>query len=306
MQVPYREFCNNHTIPIYHQPWWLDAVCGKDHWSVCLSTDRGGAITGILPYYIRRRWGLKMIQQPPLTTYAGPIFCYPEQENLKLYSRYTFEKKVLSALIAQLPKVVFFQQHFRPDITNWLAFQQAGYRQTTRYTYTLDTKNTLKNILEGVKSGTRTNLKKAAKNAVFAVESDQAGLVFDFYAASMRQKGLRLPCEKSVFMQLDGALLQRQQVACFIARNREDQIPQGGLYLVLDGQRAGILLSGVASDHRHLAIMQGLIWAAVEFCHLRKLVLDFEGSMDPGVEHLYRSFGAEMVPYFRVWKWRLL
>ena len=28
MKSQYRHFCSEHDLPLYHQPWWLDAVCG--------------------------------------------------------------------------------------------------------------------------------------------------------------------------------------------------------------------------------------------------------------------------------------
>jgi len=303
LQALYREFCDIYAVSLYHQPWWLDAVCGPEHWSACVSTDKGGTVTGILPYYVTKRWGIKVLLQPPLTTYAGPLLFYPDHPEFKLNSRYTFEKKVQTQLIAQLPKYALFRQHFRTEVINWMGFYQAGFQQSTRYTYTLDTLVSMNHLIEGVKSGTRTNLKKAEKYSIISIEPRMAATIFDFYTAALKQKGLRLPCTKQVFLPLHAVLAKREQVACFVAFDREGHIPQAGLYLVFDAHSAGILLSGVSAEFRHTAVMHGLIWAAIEFCHAKKLALDFEGSMEPGVEHLYRSFGATMVPYFKVWKW---
>jgi len=35
----YREFCQKQDteLPIFHQDWWLDAVCGTANWDACIS-----------------------------------------------------------------------------------------------------------------------------------------------------------------------------------------------------------------------------------------------------------------------------
>ena len=289
-------------LPIQFQPWWLDAVCKPEHWGACVATDSGGAPTGLLPYFLRKRWGMTIIALPPLTSYAGPWFLYPDNPDFKRHSRYTFEKAVGETLIEQLPKTAFFFQHFHPNIQNWYPFYTKGFRQTTRYTYCFDPIGDLQACFDAFKSGVRANLKKMEKTVVVQRADARAGVVFDLHGATLRGKGLRPPCPTEVFERLHHALQLRGQSACFLALDRQDGTPHAGIYLVFDQRTASILISGLAERFKGSCAMYGLIWEAIQFAAQRGLSLDFEGSMDPGVEHLFRGFGAVMTPYFSVWK----
>jgi len=54
-------FCQEeNAIPIFSQPWWLDAVCDYGYWDVAI-VERGGQIWATMPYYIRKRYGFTFI-----------------------------------------------------------------------------------------------------------------------------------------------------------------------------------------------------------------------------------------------------
>ncbi|HRI58100.1 MAG TPA: hypothetical protein PK228_00165, partial [Saprospiraceae bacterium] len=157
----YADFCQNNYIPLHLQPWWLDAVCGESAWDVSLSINGSGAITGVWPYYLQRRFGQSFVRQPPLTSYGGPWLVYPDHPKFRSLKRSEFEKMVFDELIKHLPKTVFFQQNMHPDVQNWLPLCWAGFRQTTRYTYIFKDLSDLEKTKAGFKNTLRTDLKKA-------------------------------------------------------------------------------------------------------------------------------------------------
>ncbi|HNL37762.1 MAG: GNAT family N-acetyltransferase [Saprospiraceae bacterium] len=299
-QTEYRELCEHFGLPLHFQPWWLDAVCGgPGGWGACLARDRGGAPTGVLPWYRHRRWGLPLVQMPPLTSYAGPWYFYPQNAGFKEVGRLAFEKKTAAALIGQLPRSLFFRQHFRPEIGNWLPFYWAGFKQSTRYTYRLDpalhTEAARENTL-------RTDLKKAqAALEIFSADA-QAECLFDLYRQSLRRQGLPAPPREPVFQALYRALSERGQSLVLLARERGSGAPVAGIWLAFDRREAALLLSGATDAGRRLAATPALIDAAIGFCREKNLVLDFEGSMHEGMERLFRAFGGQLTPYFRVWR----
>lgn len=303
MRDAYTQFCQEHYAPLHHQPWWLDTVCGAEGWQVALATNKGGEIVGALPYHTACRWGLlKTIQLPPLTTYAGPWLRYPQARSLKELSRTAFEKKVMGELIGQLPSGTFFQQNFRPEITNWLPFYWAGFRQTTRYTYIFDPIKDLEGIMAGFKSTLRGNLKKAERWAETRRDDEAWPTVFALNRLSFQRKNRRQPHSFETFQSLHFALRQRSQSASFVAYDRASRQPSAGLYLVFDERQAAVLLTGTDPAFKSHCAIDSLMVEAIRFCAERSLSLDFEGSMDEGIEHFFRSFGARLVPYFQVWK----
>lgn len=293
----YTDFCQNHYVPLQLQPWWFDAVCQNGTWDVCLSRDGSGTVTGVWPWYLTRRFGFSVIQQPPLTSYGGPWLRYPA--NAQKHPE--FEKKVLDDLVKQLPRTAFFQQHFFPDIQNWLPLYWAGFRQTTRYTYIFDELSDPEKIKAGFKNTLRTDLKKAGK-AVDNHCEDDAVLLFQLHEMSFHRKGRRPPYPPGLFMRLYTALRERGHSVIFIARDRHSGTPHAGLCLAFDTRRASVLLTGADPVYKTHCAVWGLFWEAIRFCSERDLSLDFEGSMDRDIERGFRAFGARLAPYHRIWK----
>lgn len=69
----YQQFCDRLPhVPVYMQNWWLDQVCIQGTWDVVL-VEKGGEIFGVLPYYLTRSKGQRIIRMPPLTKFMGPL-----------------------------------------------------------------------------------------------------------------------------------------------------------------------------------------------------------------------------------------
>ena len=64
-------------VPIFMQPWWLDAVCAGKEWDVLLAEDEQGNIIGAMPYLLRKRAWYKYIIMPQQTQIGG-IWVTPE------------------------------------------------------------------------------------------------------------------------------------------------------------------------------------------------------------------------------------
>ncbi|MBL7804468.1 MAG: GNAT family N-acetyltransferase [Saprospiraceae bacterium] len=300
-QMHYRELCARHWLPLHFQPWWLDAVSGgPEHWGVCLSADRGGQPTAALPWVRARRWGMPVLRLPPFTSYAGPWYFYPENPDFKEISRLAFEKKTAAELIAQLPGRVFFRQNFRPEITNWLPFYWAGYRQTTRYTYRLDPAATREQDWENT---LRTDLKKARARLDIYSDPDSPDRLFELYQSSLSHQNLPPSRRRAAFDRLMSVLRSRDQCRVLLARDRKTEQLVAGLWLAFDQREAALLLTGADSAGRRHAATPALMAAAIDFCREKQLILDFEGSMNEGQERLFRAFAGRLTPYFAVSKW---
>lgn len=303
-KVPYIEFCRVAQPPLHFQPWWLDAVCGADRWGVAIATTaRQGVPMGVLPYFKTRRLGLPVVQLPPFTAYAGPWF-HPDIQHPDLpgYKKLGLQHRVLEELIARLPKVLFFQQCFHPTIQNGLPFYWAGFRQTTRYTYLLPGTVDTTDLYRRFKSSLRTELRRATEYTE-VVEVADPEPVFHLNKLSFARKGLRQPYSRSVFQNLHQAIAIRRQAHALLACDRKTGMPHAGLYLVFDTRQAAVLLTGFDPAYRHTGALHGLYWQAIQFCAARKLSLDFEGSMQPGIEHVFRGFGGQRKPYLQVWRY---
>lgn len=300
----YAEYGRSNYLPLPLQAWWLDAVCGEGNWDAALATDGNGRVTGLVPYWTTRRWRLPVVQLPPFSAYAGPWLHYPADADFRLSSRYSFEQRTMAALIAALPRPVFFTQNFHPSITNWLPFHHAGFRQTTRYTYILDKIEDAELVFRQFKNPLRLKLRKAAEATEVLRDDSAADLVLRLNTCSFRRKKLAPPQHAAAFARLHEALVRRNQCAVFIARDRRDGSPHAGLYLAFDERQASAKLAGFVPERGAYCGLYGLYREAIVFCAERGLSLDFDGGMDAGVGQVFRAFGASMVPFFQVWRGR--
>ena len=86
-----------------------------------------------------------------------------------------------------------------------------------------------------------------------------------------------------------------------IARDRAGTA-QAGVYLVYHGDTAYYLAGGADAGERSSGAQTLALWRAIEAMSPRVRRFDFEGSMLPGIEHVFRGFGATQVAYSAIRK----
>lgn len=275
-------------LPIFYQPWWLDAVC-PDQWGVALAKDEGGKIIGVLPFYRTKKWFLPGIDMPPLTPYLGP--CYDFPGGLKKATRYAMEHTALEQLLAQLPRHVFFRQRWHPQLSNALALRWQGFRLAIKYTYCLDLG---KGELEkDFTAALRNNIRNAEKQ--YRIEKAQSAE--DFYALnwqSFATQQLPMPYSEAQFLQLDEQAQQRQARSCYTAIHGTSGVAEAAIYIVYDQQYAYLLATGRLPS-AHSGAVALLIGQALQDLATQGIsIFDFEGSSLRGVEGFFRQFGGTL------------
>ena len=176
-------------IPVFSMPYWLDAVA--EQWDVSISADKG-KVTGVLPYCLKGNFVTRRIYIPELTPYSGPVLFYPE--NLNEYEKRSFEKKVISELLEQLPKpLVKTSMKCYPEIDNWLPFFWKDYAQTTRYTYLIDDIKKSPAVFEDFKDSHQRQIKKAQKADLFIQQCNDTGTAFEILKNTFEKQQIKTP-----------------------------------------------------------------------------------------------------------------
>lgn len=296
-KAKYIEFCEKHYVPLMFRPWWLDAVCPNE-WDVCVSFDKGGAVTGVLVYYLTRYKGFPIIKMPPLTDYSGLWLNYPHNLQ-KPAARYGFAKKVITSLIKQLPDVYFFYQQWHPTIDNWLPFSWHGFRQATLYTYRFDLidENTLYNNLQ---KSARKNIAKARQKLTV----EKGGQIEDIYRLvnlSFARQKLSPAYTFYDIQRLDDILNAKSRRNIYLAYDEEKNL-HAGVYLIWDEHCAYSILSGSDPEFRHMGGQYLLQWQSMIDCLGRTNQYDLCGSVLEPVEESLRSFGGTLIPHYKIFK----
>ncbi len=291
----YRQFCRTEKeLPIFVQDWYLDAVCDQGRWDVVL-VGKNDRIVASLPFFTKKKYGFEYIIMPPMVKTMGP-YLIPEFRELK------YSHKFYQNLIEQLPKADGFKQDFHPTVTNWLPFFWKGYRQTTRYTYTLDVRN-LDQVYAGLNRNMRRNIKKAEEK--LSVDTTLSLKIFyDINQMSFDRQDIAIPYGFDFLKKHDEVLAKHRARQMFFAIDQEERI-HSAAYLIWDQTTAYYHLSGDNPELRDSGAGIFLIWKAIEYTSevLKLPGFDFEGSMIKNVERIRHQFGAKQEPYFRIWKY---
>lgn len=293
----YRGFCATAPdVPVFAQPWYLDACCDGGTWNVVLA-EEAGRVVAALPYFEKQKGPFRYGTMPLFVKWLGPYLLPEFRGNLQK------EHSLLADLIRQLPALAAFKQNFYPSLSNWLPFYWEQYEQTTYYTYRLDLRQEQAQLEAGLGTGIRRDI-RLARQRVRVVHDLPVTTLYAVNQLSFKRQGLQAPYSEAQFLQLDAALTAQGARQLFFAVDAQERL-HSVVYLIWDATTAYYHLAG--DDPALRASGAGVLLAWEAICYARDVLgrqcFDFEGSMLPGVERMRTRFGAVQTPYFFVWKY---
>ena len=293
----YHDFCHiAPDVPVFAQPWYLDACAEDGSWDVVLAEEKGRVVAS-LPYFYKQKGPFRYVTMPLFLKWLGP-YVLPE-----FRGSLPREHELFKRLIAQLPDFAAFKQNFYPTTTNWLPFYWDKFRQTTFYTYRLHQLRNLAQVEAGLGTGIRRDI-RLARQKVRVVHDLPLATFYKVNQLSFTRQGLPTPYSEAQFQRLDAALAAQEARQLFFAVDEQDRV-HSVAYLVWDRTTAYYLLAG--DDPALRASGAGVLLAWECICYASTVLgldcFDFEGSMLPGVERIRVRFGAVQTPYFFVWKY---
>ena len=272
----------------------MDAVCIKGGWDVIIERDEAERLTGILVYHHRKYYGFDLILMPPMTAYNG-IYVLP-LDGLSKYSFASHQNKVTEALISRLPKHSLYYQQYHPSFKNWLPLYWKGYKETTRYTYTIDSREGK----EVLKKGLRDNLRRSIKNSEKActiVEID-IDTFLNEAEQSFAKRNKPMPINKAVLRKLCETFCETGQIKIRACKHADTGNYLSGAVIAMDKNTTYYLSSFFHPEAKPSGTMSHVIWDSIFSSEGR--LFDFEGSIIKEVEFYFRSFGGELTPHYRI------
>lgn len=290
----YKDWCaGQDKLPIFFQPFWLDTVCNEGSWDVCISQKGDGTIQGVLPYYLTRYYGLKVIKMPYLTPYLGMWLSIEDSTNPhKYHSRY---RKTCKSLLSHLPESTYVQMNFHPELAYLLPFQWEGYHQTTRYTFNLSQPINSQEVLKTLRPNIRNKINHAQEAITIQPSSDYK-VLFDLMNLSFQSQGQKVPFELNLVEELCSLLASKNCGQLQLAMGPDDEV-HAAQFLVWDNYYMYNLMLGVNTKIQQIGAAQLLLWNAIKQVADMKLSFDFEGSMIKSIHQMFEGFGGELMPY---------
>ena len=211
------------------------------------------------------------------------------------------KQNICEQLIGRLPEHTYFVQNFHYLFTDWLPFYWKGYRQTTRYSYILPDIRNIAEIEKNRNRNIRQNIKKALTKYQMEIKKGiPVDSFLEMYAESFERQGEKVYHPKML----------RRLIETACSRNRGNTwgaFDQGGqlhaaVFVVWQENCACYIAGGSDSTGRQSGAHILVLSEAIREMSSISESFDFEGSMIPGVERIFRSFGAVQKPYFTISK----
>jgi len=258
--------------------------------------DKGDNLVGGLSLYQERRWGFRIIRRAPFTPTCGPFF------EVKAYNPVAVleaRRNVLECLVEYLeteaPALCMLP--LDRGVTDLLPFFWRGWKCIPQYTYLIDLRLSLDQLVRNMSSERRKNLSKAKRDELCIRPTTDMKTVRDLVMATFaRQRKFvdRTRLEAILFQYANSS-----NSFAFTAYREDD--PIATCFVVHDAQTAYYLLGGYREDQRHHGAGASAMFAAIQ--HAQQIGLkrfDFEGSVIPAIERYFRGFGGQLIPYFTV------
>lgn len=308
----YVELCSREPgIALYSQPFWLDAVSEGSgggykcsvYWDVCIY-EKKGRIIGALPFFVRKKYGLKYITQPIRTKQTCCWIKYPA--NCKSSKRIALEREVVGALIEQLESmcreqgIVYYQQSFLPEFTNWLPFYWKGYKETTAYTYRIEKGLSYEQVSGNYDSGLRYDIKRAAVQAKI-YETEDVCLLYKMHCMTMERQEKNSQYSMEFMQRFDNVCKGQGCRKIFVAEDVETNV-HCAIYIAWDEDWVYYLWAGTDPQYRKYNFSTLLLDHAIRFACEAGKGFDFEGSMIPGIELFFSKFGGKQEVFHTIRK----
>ena len=289
----YQSFIDSkENVPVFFQPWWLDTVSGNNSWGVVITKNKDGKIIGALPFLIKKKLGISYSSHPFLTPYLGVLYKYPLKLE-KTHSKIEFENKVNLTIAKQIKKrIPYFSQYFDPKIVNTQAFGWEGFKQMVCHRFHLDHISDLDRIYKNFKGDLRTQIRKF-EGAGEIIETDDVNDLYPLIQSSFENKNTKIPYTFGQYQKLDKLIKKNSQRKIYLARLNGKEKFCGGLYLLIDKDRAFMLSTGIKPEYRKHGVMASLIWRAIQEASQHVSIFDFSGSMIPSIARYLISFSPK-------------
>jgi hypothetical protein len=296
----YIQFCAEHPdIPIFSQPWWLDAIC-PGQWDVIL-IEKNDRIVASFPYYkTKARHIFTHIGMPPLTQKLGPYMVY-DNNNITENKKIGYEHEIYDAIADALPQSDSFSINFDWKYKNWLPFYWCGFKQTTRYTYILDNIRNYDTVIGNFVKYKRQKIQRAKKLLVCKTDLSK-DLFYDYFSDVIHERGESVEFSKSLFNRLYETVYTHQAGKTFYCTDNENNIHAVNL-TVWDNESAYYLIAMRKKEYNTSGGTEFLVDQTIKYVSQFINRFDFEGSMIKGVEESFRYYGAHQTEYYQIFKY---
>ena len=282
-------------LPIFYEPWWLDAVCAGRSWDVLLVKE-GEEILAALPYMLCKKWWLRWIDMPQQTQLGG--LWLDGNRSYELAELQHIRDSIAEQLDAM--KLAYYYQHFPAGSPCATFLVEKGFKAKERITYRIDDVSDLDAVIDRFSKNKKRQLQKSL--SLHAERDMTAEEFYQFHLNCLSGRGKRLSYSREFLLVLEQKLRKHKRCQILSVCNA-DHVPYAAVLLVWDKRRVYYLMPCYNSDYSESGAGALLVLESIKFCRELGLSFDFEGSMLSGVAKHYKQFGPTATTYYSVEKY---
>lgn len=271
-----------HNAMIYPMSWYLDVVA--DHWSALVWGDYEAVMP--IPYRIKLGF-IRYVYQP----------CFTQQ--LGVYSNKHIDQNVINMFIDKMCSEYLYV-HTNLN-TACLAYRDQSLL-TLRNNYVLDLNNTYEVLKSRFSSNAKLNIKRSLNYRITIRKNIDLNEVIRLFDENQTQYSDRYSALDYDKLQRLIMLLQVQNKVELVGLYSEQNVLCAGAVFLYYGKRKIFIFSGSNEIARKQKMMFFLFDEMVRKHAGEDLILDFEGSNNPGLANFYSGFSSanEQYPMIKI------
>jgi hypothetical protein len=290
----YSEWCAQlEYVPIFMQPWWMDAVCAGKEWDVLLAEDEEGHIVGAMPYLLRKRAWFKYIMMPQQTQVAG-IWVTPEVTGDKWRTA-----EVCRQIKEQLDTMglAYYHQQYLPGSLCVDAMRGLGFKTNERITYRVDDLSDLDAVIGAFSKNKKRQLQKA-----LSLHAERKMDIEDFarfYANCTAARKRKCPFTREFLLVLERKARRHGQCEILSICNADGR-PYAAAFLIIDKHYMYYFLSAFDPAFQESGASALLVLEAMKLAREKHVRFEFGEPVDKGEIKAFKQFGPTEVKYYSV------
>ncbi len=279
---------------IFAKSFWLDAVGSK--YSILGCFDRGGKLVAGMPITESKSGYVTM---PKLTQTLGIVFS--DFSEMKYVKRISKEKDIIMDFVDHIPKFKYLDLGFHYNFTNWMPFMWKGYKEQTKYTYVIEDIQNVEKVRGDFADNTKSIITKSIAGNLKVIDNLTLADMYNMLKKTFERQNMSVPFDFHWFTSFD-KIIDKNNARKILFTVDEQNNLHAALYLVYDKNCAYYLLGGADPEFRSSGAMYLNVFEAIKYSANFTNKFDFEGSVVPQIESMFRSFGATQKQYFRISK----
>ncbi|MBN2614100.1 MAG: hypothetical protein JXR71_00270 [Bacteroidales bacterium] len=276
----------DHTIDqafngnVYAYSWYLDRV--HPYWEALIEGD----YERVMPLTGNKKWGVHYLFQPFFTQQLG------------VYSIKILSKEHIIDFIDNIPEKFRFAEYNlniynHPDLGS-------PYQLIPQRNFLLDLIDDYEKLYRHYNSNTKRNLKKSQKHQFSLSKNIKPERIVELF---VENKGKEVTDWKQTeYLRLQGLMYMAQYkgkgitYGVFTGKNELC----AAAFFLYSNQHLTFLFSGSNKFAKQSGAMTFLFDSVIREYAENQMIMDFEGSNDPGLARFYKGFGAKEVQYKRL------